>query len=74
MSESTPQNWRTMFAAAMSEGESGQLEPMIDDTELAIQHQMREEVETSPAVSEEAELHAALRVLRRMRAQLLTAA
>jgi hypothetical protein len=34
MSESLPQNWRTMFVAAVSEGESGQLEPMIEDTEL----------------------------------------
>ncbi len=74
MSESTPQNWRTMFAAAMSEGESGQLEPMIEDTELAIQERLREAVENSSAVSEEAELCAALRILRRMRAQLLTAA
>lgn len=74
MSETSQQNWRTMFAAAMSEGESGQLEPMIEDTELAIQNQLREEVENSDAVSEEAELYAALRVLRRMRAQLLTAA
>ena len=74
MSKASQQNWRTMFAAAMSEGESGQLEPMIEDTELAIQKQLREEVENSPAVSEETELYAALRVLRRMRAQLLTAA
>ena len=74
MSETSQQNWRTMFAAAMSEGESGQLEPMIEDTELAIQNQLREEVENSAAVSEETELYAALRVLRRMRAQLLTAA
>ena len=74
MSEASQQNWRTMFAAAMSEGESGQLEPMIEDTELAIQNRLREEVENSAAVSEETELYAALRVLRRMRAQLLTAA
>lgn len=73
MTEST-RNWRTMFTAAMSEGESGQLEPMIEDAELAIQHQLKEAVENSPAVSEEAELYAALRVLRRMRAQLLAAA
>jgi hypothetical protein len=74
MIDSTPQNWRTMFAAAMSEGESGQLEPMIEDTEVAIQERLREGVENSSADSEEAELYAALRVLRRMRAQLLTAA
>jgi hypothetical protein len=74
MSESIPQNWRTRFAAAVSEGESGQLEPMIEDTELAIQQRLREAVEHSSAVPEEAELYAALRMLRRMRAQLLTAA
>ena len=74
MSESLPQNWRTMFAAAVSEGESGQLEPMIEDTELAIQQRLREAAENSSAVSEEAELYATLRMLRRMRAQLLTAA
>jgi hypothetical protein len=63
-----------MFAAATAEGESGQLEPMIEDTELAIQERLREAVDNSSAVSEEAELFAALRILRRMRAQLLTAA
>jgi hypothetical protein len=47
---------------------------MIEDTQLAIQDQLRAAAENSPAVSEEAELYAALRVLRRMRAQLLTAA
>jgi hypothetical protein len=73
VSESAPQNWRTMFAAAKSEGESGQLGPMIEDTELAIQERLREAVENSSADSEEAELYAALRILRRMRVQLLTA-
>ena len=74
MSESAPQNWRTMFEAAKSEGESGQLEPMIEDTEVAIQERLRKAVENFSAVPEEAELYAALRILRRMRAQLLTAA
>ena len=37
MGESAPQNRRTMFAAAKSEGESGQLEPMIENTVVAIQ-------------------------------------
>jgi hypothetical protein len=73
MSESTPQNWRTMFEAAMSEGESGELEPMIDDTEVAIQERLREVVDNFSA-SEESELYAALGVLRRVRAQLLRAA
>jgi hypothetical protein len=73
MSESTPKNWRTMFEAAMLEAESGQLQPMIEDTEVAIQERLREAVESFSA-SEESELYAALRVLRRVRAQLLTAA
>jgi hypothetical protein len=73
MSNSSPQNWRTLFEAAMSEGESGQLEPMIEDTEVAIQERLREVFEVFSA-SEESELYAALRVLRRVRAQLLTAA
>jgi hypothetical protein len=73
MSESTPKNWRIMFEAAMSEGESGQLEPMIEDTEVAIQERLREVVDNFSA-SEESELYAALGVLRRVRAQLLRAA
>ena len=71
MSDSTAQEWRTLYVAAVSEGESAQLGPMIDETEDAIKLRLREAVDS---VSEEAELYAALRVLRRMRAQLLTAA
>lgn len=73
MSDSNPQNWRILFEAAMSEVQSGQLEPMIEDTEVAIQERLREVVEGFSA-SEESELYAALRVLRRLRAQLLTVA
>lgn len=71
MSESARQDWRMLYTAAISEGESFQLETMIEDTELAIQQRLREAVDS---VSVEAELYAALRVLRRMRAHLLTAA
>jgi hypothetical protein len=46
---------------------------MIEDTEVAIQERLREAVESFSA-SEESELYAALRVLRRVRAQLLRAA
>lgn len=73
MSDSNPQNWRILFEAAMSEVQNGQLEPMIEDTEVAIQERLREVVEGFSA-SEESELYAALRVLRRLRAQLLTVA
>jgi hypothetical protein len=62
-----------MFEAAMSEGESGHFEPIIEDTEVAIQERLRELAESLSA-SEESELYAALRVLRRLRAQLLAAA
>ena len=71
MSESARQDWRMPYTAAIAESESFQLESMIEDTKLAIQQRLREAVDS---VSEEAELYAALRVLRRMRAQLLTTA
>lgn len=73
MSESTQREWRTLCAAAMSEVEDGQLGPMIEDAEEAIQQRLRE-VMDSVSVFEESELYAALRVLRRVRSQLLTAA
>ena len=70
MSESARQDRRMLYTAAIAEGESFQLESMIEDTELAIQQRLREAVDS---VSEEAELMQ-LCVVRRMRAQLLTAA
>ena len=73
MSESIPREWRTLYAAAMSEGESRKLGPMIQDAEEAIQERLREVVDNF-SVFEESELYAALRALRRVRAQLLTAA
>jgi hypothetical protein len=73
MSEPIPQDWRTLYSAAMLEGENGQLGPLIEEAEAAIQERLREVVE-SFSVFEESELYAALRMLRRFKAQLLTAA
>jgi len=73
MSTPAPQDWRSEYEAAISEGGSGQLGTGIEDAEAAIQERLRAVVENFSA-SEESELYAALRVLRRVRAQLLTAA
>ena len=73
MSEPTPRDWRTLYAAAMLECESVQFGQRIEDAEVAIQERLREAVENVPAL-EESELYAALRMLRRVRAHLLTAA
>lgn len=73
MNEPTPREWRVLYAAVMSEGNSGQLEFMIEDAEEAI-HQRLKEVVENLLVFEESELHAALRILRRVRSQLLAAA
>jgi hypothetical protein len=73
MSEPTLRDWRTLYAAAMLEGESIQLELMVEEAEVAIQERLRETVESVPTL-EDSELHAAMRVLRRVRAHLLAAA
>lgn len=57
----------------MLESENGQFGPSTEDAEEAIQERLRE-VGESFSASEESELYAALRVLRRIRARLLTAA
>jgi hypothetical protein len=69
MSDSTPQDWRILYSAAMLEDDSVQLGPSIENAELAIQERLREVVESFSA-SEESELYTALRVLCRVRAQL----
>ncbi len=73
MSESALRDWRTLYAAAMLEGESMQLGLMIEEAEVAIQERLRQTVESVPTL-EESELYAAMRVLRRVRAHLLAAA
>jgi hypothetical protein len=52
---------------------TAKLGPLIEEAEAAIQERLREVVE-SFSVFEESELYAALRMLRRFKAQLLTAA
>lgn len=73
MREPSPQDWRTLYATAISELGSTELGLRIEEAEVAIQERLREAVDNFSA-SEESELYVALRVLRRMRAQLLTAA
>jgi hypothetical protein len=73
MSELTERDWRTLYASAMSEGESDQLGLMIENAEEAIQERLREVIDSFSAF-EESELYAALRLLRRVKARLLAAA
>jgi hypothetical protein len=72
MSEPTLRDWRTLYAAAMLEGESVQLGLRIEEAEVAIQERLREKVDSVPAL-EESELYAALRILGCVRAHLVTA-
>jgi hypothetical protein len=72
MSEPTLRDWRTLYAAAMLEGESFQLGLRIEEAEVAIQERLREKVDSVPAL-EESELYAALRILGCVRAHLVTA-
>ena len=73
MSEPTLRNWRTLYAAAMLEGESVQLELRIEEAEVAIRERLRETVDSVPTL-EESELYSALRILRRVRTHLMSAA
>jgi hypothetical protein len=72
MSEPTLRDWRTLYAAAMLEGESFQLGLRIEEAEVAIQERLRERGESVPTL-EESELYAALRILGCVRAHLVTA-
>ena len=73
MDKPTQRDWRTLNAAAILESENGQFGASTENAGEAIQERLRE-VGESLSASEESELYAALRVLRRMRAQLLTSA
>ena len=73
MSEPTALDWRTLYATAVADGESGQLGTSIEDAEEAIQERLRKVGESFSAF-EESELYSALRMLRRLKVQLLTAA
>ena len=73
MNEPSSQEWRTVYAAAISELGSTELGLRIEEAEVAIQERLREAVENFSA-SEESELYAALRKLRHLRAHLVTAA
>jgi hypothetical protein len=64
---SDPRDWRTLFAAAMLEGDSAQLAVRIEKAEEAIHARLRELPETFSVFSEQAELQSALHNLRRLK-------
>lgn len=61
---SDPRDWRTLYAAAMLEGNRTQVPLRIEKAEEAIQARLRELPETFSILSEQAELQSALRSLR----------
>ena len=71
---SDPRDWRTLFAAAMLEGDSTQLPSRVARAEEAIQARLRELPDTSSVGSEQSELRSALQNLRRLKAACLKAA
>lgn len=62
------QDWQMLYAFAVSEGESGQLGPALEQAEFAIKRRLEEESDTLSAL-EEAKLYSALRTLQRLKAQ-----
>ena len=68
---SDPRDWRTLFAAAMLEGDSTQLPSRIERAEETIQVRLRELPETFSVGSEQAELQSALRNVRLWRCRIL---
>jgi hypothetical protein len=71
---SDPRDWRTLFAAAMLEGDSTQVPLRIEKAEEAIQARLSELPETFSVGSEESELRLALQNLRLLKAACLNAA
>jgi hypothetical protein len=71
---SDPRDWRTLFAAAMLEGDSTQVPLRIEKAEEAIQARLRELPKTFSVGSEQSELRSALQNLRLLKAACLNAA
>lgn len=65
------QDWETLYAIAVSEGETGQLGAALEQAEAAIKRRFGEESDTLSAL-EEAKLYSALRTLQRLKAQVVT--
>jgi hypothetical protein len=74
MSEPSPRDWRTQYAAAMLEGDSTLVPLRIERAEEAIQARLRELPETYSVLSEQADLQSALENLRLLKAARLTSA
>lgn len=73
MSQATTPDWRAMYTTAVLEVERGQLGMSIESAEEAIQERLREVAESYSAL-EESELYSALRMLQRLKTQILSAA
>jgi len=63
------QDWQTLYANAISEGEGGQIGTALEQAETAIKRRFEEESDTLSAL-EEAKLYSALRTLQRLKARL----
>lgn len=63
-----PQDWKTLYAAAMLESNSKDLRLRTERADSAIQARLQELPKTSAVSSEQAELLSALNCLRRLRA------
>jgi hypothetical protein len=61
-----PYQWQTLYAAAMLESDAAQLRLRIAQADEAIHQRLRELPESSSNRSEQAELHSALKYLRRL--------
>ena len=62
----SPQQWQTLYAAAMLESDSTRLQQRIEKADQAIHARLRELPETFSVGSEQAELHYALSYLGRL--------
>lgn len=61
-----PQDWQTLYAAAMLESDTTRVQQRIEKADQAIRARMRELPETFAAGSEQAELRYALTYLERL--------
>jgi hypothetical protein len=68
----SPDEWKTLYAAAMLESDGPQLRQSVEKAHAAIQAWLTELTESSSLQSEKMELQSALQYLRRLRASLTT--
>ena len=68
----SPDEWKTLYAAAMLESDGPQLRQSVEKADAAIQARLTELTESSSLQSEKMELQSALQYLRRLRVSLTT--